>query len=207
MEVEQPILSDSALIHGFTNEGGYEGSTRFLKNIMGMWILQCIHKEINASMTYEEMAQAAVHSKYSGYIDATNSRYLAPRNMIDEVLADLSEQKVCPPQEIGDIIRAVTYGLAVCYRDAVAEISQITGKQIDSINIVGGGSRNSTLNQMTANLIGLPVYAGPVESTALGNIGAQMIRCGWITSLNEFRNSIASDSEMRTFLPDADSSE
>ena len=147
------------------------------------------------------------HAKYSGYIDATNSRYLAPRNMIDEVLADLSEQKVCPPQEIGDIIRAVTYGLAVCYRDAVAEISQITGKQIDSINIVGGGSRNSTLNQMTANLIGLPVYAGPVESTALGNIGAQMIRCGWITSLNEFRNSIASDSEMRTFLPDADSSE
>lgn len=186
-ELRHPILTRSAQDIGFTNEGGYAGTTRFLKNIMGMWMLQCIHKEIGGTASFAEMARMAAASSYPAYVDAAHQRFLAPASMLDEVKAALREVGAPEPQQLGDVLRAVTVGLAVCYRDAIREMERVVGKTFTSINIVGGGSQNEVLNRLTADMTGLPVYAGPTEGTALGNLAAQMISVGTIRDLPAFR--------------------
>lgn len=175
---------------GFTNEGGYAQTTRYLKNIMGMWMLQCIREEIGRQYTFAEMAEMAGQSDYPAWVNATDNRFLAPENMLEEVKAALREQGSPEPRDLSDLLRAVTVGLAVCYRDAISEMSAITGKAFTSLNIVGGGCQNEVLNRITAELTGLPVYAGPVEGTAIGNLIVQMIASGDITSLQEARDIV-----------------
>ena len=200
-ELPAPVTGGDALAAGFTNEGGYAGTTRFLKNIMGMWMLQCIHRETGGAHSYEQMARMAASSAYPAYVDAADNRFLAPASMLEEVRTALREADAPEPESLSDILRAVTMGLAVCYRDAVAEMSRITGKGFTSLNIVGGGSRNAVLNQMTADLTGLPVYAGPTEGTALGNLAAQMIAAGEFVSLEAFRAALPGSFEILTFEP------
>lgn len=186
-ELPHPILTRSAQDIGFTNEGGYAGTTRFLKNIMGMWMLQCIHRETGEAASFAEMARMAAASGYPAFVDAADQRFLAPASMLDEVKAALREASAPEPQQLGDILRAVTVGLAVCYRDAIREMERVVGKPFTSINIVGGGSQNEVLNRLTADLTGLPVYAGPTEGTALGNLAAQQISTGALHDLSSFR--------------------
>ncbi len=200
-ELPMPVTSKAALAAGFTNEGGYNGTTRFLKNIMGMWMLQCIHKEIEKIHTFAEMAQMAANSTYPAYIDAADNRFLAPQSMLEEVKAALRDAHAPQPESLADILRAVTMGLAVCYDTSIKEMSAITGKTFTSINIVGGGSKNVVLNQMTADVTGLPVYAGPTEGTALGNLAAQMIADGTFANLAAFRKALAVSFEIREYLP------
>ncbi len=202
-ELPGPVTSQAALDAGFTNEGGYNGTTRFLKNIMGMWMLQCIHKEIDKAHSFAEMAQLAAESTYTAYVDAADNRFLAPDSMLDEVKAALRDAGAPEPAGLSDILRAVTMGLAVCYDKSIREMSEITGKRFTSINIVGGGSANVVLNQMTADVTGLPVYAGPTEGTALGNIAAQMIADGAFADLAAFRAALPGSFEIREYLPKA----
>lgn len=204
-ELTQPITGEAAMKSGFTNEGGYGGTTRFLKNIMGMWMLQCIQKEIGEVYSFAEMAQMAQTSAYPCWIDAADNRFLAPESMLEEVKAALREAGSPQPESLADVLRAVTMGLAVCYRDAIAEMSRVTGKTFTSINIVGGGSQNVVLNQWTADVCGLPVYAGPTEGTALGNLAAQMIACGDFADLAAFRAALPASCEIRTYLPGQES--
>ena len=200
-ELPGPVATGEALAAGFTNEGGYGGTTRFLKNIMGMWMLQCIHKETGGAHTFAEMADMAAASAYPAYIDAAAGRFLAPESMLAEVRAALREQGAPEPQSLADVLRAVTMGLAVCYDKSIREMSAITGKTFTSINIVGGGSQNVVLNQMTADVTGLPVYAGPAEGTALGNLAAQMIADGAFADLAAFRAALPGSFEIREYLP------
>ena len=200
-ELSAPVTSKAALHAGFTNEGGYNGTTRFLKNIMGMWMLQCIHKETGGAHTFAEMAQMADSSAYPAYIDAADNRFLAPESMLEEVKAALRDAQAPQPESLSDILRAVTMGLAVCYDTSIKEMSAITGKTFTSINIFGGGSANVVLNQMTADVTGLPVYAGPTEGTALGNLAAQMIADGAFADLAAFRRALAVSFEIREYLP------
>ncbi|MBQ7849881.1 MAG: rhamnulokinase, partial [Clostridia bacterium] len=193
--------SETALNAGFTNEGGYNGTTRFLKNIMGMWMLQCIHKEIGGAHSFAEMADMAGKSTYPAYIDAADNRFLAPASMLEEVKAALREAGAPAPEGLSDVLRAVTMGLAVCYDKSIKEMSAITGKPFTSINIVGGGSANVVLNQMTADVTGLPVYAGPTEGTALGNLAAQMIVDGAFADLAAFRAALPGSFEIREYRP------
>jgi len=202
-ELPAPDTSQAALDAGFTNEGGYNGTTRFLKNIMGMWMLQCIHKEIDKAHSFTEMAQLAAESTYTAYVDATDNRFLAPESMLAEVKAALADAGSPKPAGLSDILRAVTVGLAVCYDKSIQEMSEITGKNFTSINIVGGGSANVVLNQMTADVTGLPVYAGPTEGTALGNLAAQMIADGAFADLAAFRAALPRSFEIREYLPKA----
>ena len=202
-ELAAPVTSETALNAGFTNEGGYNGTTRFLKNIMGMWMLQCIHKEIDKAHTFAEMAEMAGASTYPAYIDATDNRFLAPESMLAEVKAALREAGAPEPICLADILRAVTMGLAVCYDQCIKEMSEITGKTFTSINIVGGGSANVVLNQMTADVTGLPVCAGPTEGTALGNLAAQMIADGAFADLAAFRAALSECFEMKEYMPEA----
>ena len=200
-ELPGPVATGEALAAGFTNEGGYGGTTRFLKNIMGMWMLQCIHKETGGAHTFAEMADMAAASAYPAYIDAAAGRFLAPESMLAEVRAALREQGAPEPQSLADVLRAVTMGLAVCYDKSIREMSAITGKAFTSLNIVGGGSQNVVLNQMTADVTGLPVYAGPAEGTALGNLAAQMIADGAFADLAAFRAALPGSFEIREYLP------
>lgn len=200
-ELSAPVTSESALHAGFTNEGGYNGTTRFLKNIMGMWMLQCIHREIHKAYSFAEMAQMAADSAYPAYVDAADNRFLAPESMLDEVKSALADAGAPEPQNLGDILRAVTMGLAVCYAKSIREMSAITGKAFTSVNIVGGGSANVILNQMTADMTGLPVYAGPTEGTALGNLAAQMIADGAFADLSAFRAALPRSFDIREYRP------
>lgn len=200
-ELLNPVTGKDALAAGFTNEGGYNSTTRFLKNIMGMWMLQCIHKEIGEVHSFAQMAQMAARSTYPAYVDATDNRFLAPANMLEEVKQALKDAGAPQPQEFADILRAVTMGLAVCYKNAIAEMGSITGKTFTSVNIVGGGSQNVVLNQMTADLTGLPVYAGPTEGTALGNLASQMIAAGEFATLADFRRALPDSFDILTFEP------
>ena len=202
-ELPAPVTSAAALEAGFTNEGGYNGTTRFLKNIMGMWMLQCIHKEIDKAHTFAEMAEMAGASTYPAYIDAADNRFLAPDSMLEEVKAALRDAGAPEPADLSDILRAVTMGLAVCYDKSIQEMSEITGKRFTSVNIVGGGSANVVLNQMTADVTGLPVYAGPTEGTALGNLAAMMIVDGAFADLAAFRAALPGSFEIKEYLPKA----
>jgi rhamnulokinase len=121
--------------------------------------------------------------------------------MLEEVKAALREAGAPEPASLSDVLRAVTMGLAVCYRDAITEMSRITGKTFTSINIVGGGSQNVVLNQWTADACGLPVYAGPTEGTALGNLAAQMIALGDFADLAAFRAALPASCDLKTYLP------
>lgn len=200
-ELRAPITTERARAAGFTNEGGYGGTTRFLKNIMGMWMLQCLHKETGAAHSFADMARMAQASSYPAYVNAADQRFLAPSSMMAEVKAALREQGAPEPRDLADVLRAVTMGLAVCYRDAIREMEAITGQRLTSVNIVGGGSQNVVLNQMTADVTGLPVLAGPAEGTALGNLAAQMIADGAFADLAAFRKALTVSFEIKTFLP------
>lgn len=199
VELMQPVTNKTALEAGFTNEGGYNGTTRFLKNIMGMWMLQCIHKEIDKAHSFAEMAQMAASSDYPAWVDAADNRFMAPASMLNEVKAALKDKGAPEPKDLSDILRAVTMGLAVCYRDSIKEMSEITGTEFTSLNIVGGGSQNVVLNQMTADVTGLLVYAGPTEGTALGNLAAQMILEGEFADLAAFRQALPASFDILTY--------
>ena len=190
VELDHPVTDDASRIAGFTNEGGWAHTTRYLKNIMGMWMLQCIRRENGKKHSYAEMAEMAERSDYPAWVDAADNRFMAPVSMMEEVRAALAEAGAPEPQSLADVIRAVTMGLAMCYRNSIAEMSRLTGQTFTSVNIVGGGSQNLTLNRMTAQVTGMPVYAGPTEGTALGNLAAQMIAGGDFADITQFRAAI-----------------
>lgn len=200
-ELPEPLTGPDSLAAGFTNEGGWDHTTRYLKNIMGMWMLQCLRKETGERYTYAEMAEMAATSAYPAWIDATDNRFLAPASMLAEVKAALAEAGAPQPKTLADVLRAVTVGLAVCYRDSIREMATLTGHEFTSVNIVGGGSQNRTLNQLTADWTGLPVYAGPTEGTALGNLAAQMLACGEFTDLRQVRRALAAGGDIQAYQP------
>ncbi len=200
-ELTKPCTSDASRLAGFTNEGGWAYTTRYLKNIMGMWMLQCLRHEEKDRYSYAEMATMAAESTYEAYVDAADNRFLAPDSMKQEVLAALEEQGAPKPETLGDLYRAVTLGLAACYRDSIAEMAKLIGHDFTAVNIVGGGSQNVTLNKLTAQLTGLPVLAGPTEGTALGNLAAQMIAAGELPSLEAFRKLLPDSFPIQVYEP------
>ncbi len=171
-EITEAVLGEEARVANFTNEGGIDYRFRFLKNYMGMWLLQNIRKNLNKQYTYDEMMYMAEDCGKVTYIDVNDPRLTAPENMI-EAVKEVAGQ---PDMTLPEVINCVYHSLARSYNYALNEIQRLTGKQIDSINIVGGGSADKYLNRLTAEYTGKTVFAGPREATALGNIVSQMIR-------------------------------
>lgn len=166
-----PVLSEKALEANFTNEGGIEYRFRFLKNIMGMWLFQNIRRNINKELTYDEMMYSAISSKFTEKINPNAPEFLAPENMIEAVRNYLGK----PDLPLADVLSSVYHSLANSYRKAVEEIESISGKEIKSIHIVGGGSKDKYLNKLTAEYTGKKVYTGLMEATATGNIISQIM--------------------------------
>ena len=168
-EITEPILSDSARILNFTNEGGIDYRFRFLKNYMGMWLFQNIRRNLNKSMTYDEMMELAKSSNSYKYFDVNDSTLVAPKNMIDAI------GKLIGSDDLGLILNSAYHSLAKSYDEAVKEIENVTGKQFNIIHIVGGGCQDEYLNALTRDYTGKDVTAGPIEATATGNIISQII--------------------------------
>ena len=170
-ENPEAVLSKEAFEANFANEGGINYHFRFLKNIMGMWLLQNIKKNLNRQLSYDDMMNMAMQSEAFEEIDTNAPNFLAPENMIDAIRNYLKNDRL--PIEV--VINTVYHSLAKSYANAVREIEEISGKTIDTINIVGGVSKDSYLNELTKQYTGKRVLAGPVEATATGNIISQMM--------------------------------
>ena len=170
-ENSHPVTCEKAMNSGFTNEGGVEHRYRFLENIMGMWLLQNIRKNLDKKYTYDEMMQMAMASDFTEYINLNAPDFLAPDNMIEAIRNYLGQ----PQLPIGDVLNSVYHSLAKTYNEAVKVTEEISNKQIDIINIVGGGCKDTYLNSLTEKYTGKKVIAGPVEATAAGNLMVQLI--------------------------------
>lgn len=168
-EITQPILSDNARQLNFTNEGGIDYRFRFLKNYMGMWLFQNIRRNLNKSMTYDEMMTLAMNCGEYKYFDVNDRTLVAPDNMIDAI------GKLICSDDLGLILNSAYHSLAKSYSEAVSEIEAVTGKRFNAIHIVGGGCQDEYLNALTRDYTGKDVTAGPIEATATGNIISQII--------------------------------
>ena len=206
VENREPITSVSSMEQNFTNEGGYEYRYRYLKNIMGLWMIQNIRKELTDENgnrpSFPKLIEEAENAKeFTALLDVDEDRFLAPESMIEEVKKACADSGQAVPQTTGEVMRTVYISLADDYRRAVASLEKLTGKKYTSMNIVGGGSQDMYLNQMTANATGLTVYAGPTEGTALGNLLVQMIEEKEIDSLQSARNIIRESFEIKEVKP------
>lgn len=201
-ELDAPILTQAARRAGFTNESGYGGRTTLVRNLMGLWIMQSIRHEWGDRHSYEELAALATKGRdYPHVFCASDERFLAPRSMVDEIAAALREAGAPLPSDEAKLMYCVHRSLALCYREAVRNFVALTDKPVDQINVVGGGSQNATLNQLTADATGLPVCAGPVEATALGNLIAQWMATKEIGSLESARRLIRDGVKLKVFHP------
>ena len=157
--------------------------------------------EQGQAMEFAEIAAAAEASTFSAAIDPNDPRFFAPANMLDEIKADLSARKQPLPRTVGDMARCCYLSLAKAYKRELDGLQKVTGKRFERLHIVGGGCRAELLNRMTADEVGIPVYAGPAEATALGNLCVQARACGVFKSTEEFRKAIADAFPVKVYEP------
>ena len=198
------ITGPDSCAANFTNEGGYEYRYRYLKNIMGLWMIQSIRRELTAARpwSYAELeAEARRAGDFQSLVDVNDAAFLAPASMIEAVKEACRRSGQAAPETVGELMQCVYRSLARCYADAVEELSELTGKRYTSINIVGGGSKDGYLNELTAGAAGLPVFAGPTEGTALGNLMVQMIAAGEFADLQAARAAIPKSLPIKEVQP------
>ncbi|MGI6269007.1 MAG: rhamnulokinase [Candidatus Howiella sp.] len=189
-ELAEPITSPESLAAGFTNEGGGYGGYRYLKNIMGLWMIQSIRSELGGAHSFDDLCRMAEDSRFDAVVDVNDDSFLAPKSMSAAVRLYCERHSLPVPRYTGDLLRCVYRSLAESYAGAVEGLCRLTGKRFDRVHIVGGGSRDSYLNRLTAEAVGLPVVTGPTEATAAGNLLVQMIAAGEIADLAEGRRII-----------------
>jgi rhamnulokinase len=198
-ELMEANCSAESKAYNLTNEGGYDYRFRYLKNIMGLWMIQSVKKEIGQGLSFGEICEQASQTTIPSIVDANASRFLAPKNMTEEVKKACEESGQPVPETLAEVASVIYNSLAKCYGKTIAEIEALTGKTFDRIHIVGGGSNAEYLNQLTAKATGRTVYAGPTEATAIGNISAQMIADGELKDLLDARNCIFESFEIKIY--------
>ncbi len=213
VENDHPITTRESWLANFTNEGGAWYRFRYLKNIMGLWMIQSIRRELNG-VAYVQgkdqrtatgkkwsfpdlIAEAKTAEGFPSVVDVNLDCFLAPESMIQEIKDECARTNQPIPETVGQIMQCVYTSLSACYRDAIRGLEGITGKKYTSINIVGGGCQDCYLNQRTAQATGLTVYAGPVEGTAIGNLIVQMIAGGDLADLPSARDAIRRSFEIK----------
>jgi len=207
VEVREPILADEALRFNMTNEGGVEGTFRFLKNISGLWMVQECRRSWareGTALSYDEMTRLAAEARpFAALIDPDDPSFLKPDDMPAAMVRYCERSGQSAPATRGEFIRCALESLALRYRDVLDRIRAVCGRDIRVLHVVGGGSRNRLLNQFTADATGVAVVAGPSEATALGNLLMQARACGDISSLAELRAVVRASSQLETFEPRA----
>jgi rhamnulokinase len=190
-EVHEPCLDEKALAYNFTNEGGVFDTWRLSKNIMGLWLVQECRREWmrqGAEMSFDSLTQLAAEAEaFLAVIDPDFTEFLHPGDMPARIQAFCEETNQRVPQTKGQILRIALESIALKYRLVLERLEELTGKRLDPIHIIGGGTKNKLLNQFTADSTGRTVVAGPVEATAIGNILMQAIALKHLGSLADAR--------------------
>lgn len=215
VENTEPLTDTQSCAANFSNEGGYDYRYRYLKNIMGLWMIQSIRRELNGvsyvagknvsassanNFSYADLERMAREcSDFPSIIDVDGEEFLAPDSMIEAIKNACSKSGQKIPDSVGEIMQCVYQSLASKYAQAVKNLEELTKKKYTCINIVGGGSKDGYLNELTAKATKLTVYAGPTEGTALGNLMAQFIEAGEFESLAEARNAIHKSFEIKNY--------
>jgi len=205
IEVEEPIITKHALDLNFTNEGGVNNTFRFLKNIMGLWLVQECRRTWSRSgeqMSYDEISQIAAQAgPFKVLIDPDHHLFLASGDMPKRIVDFCKQTNQNLPLTKGEIVRSALESLALKYRWVLEKLEFVKGEAIDTIHIIGGGAQNKLLCQFTADATKRQVIAGPVEATSIGNLLVQMASCGAIGSITEGREIIAESSKLIYFEP------
>jgi rhamnulokinase len=196
-----PLASEQARLSNFSNEGGFGRRYRVLKNIMGLWLLQRISQEFEIPIDDALLSAAAAAKPWRSIVNPNDARFLNPASMKDAICAYCRETDQPQPETAAEFARCAFESLALTYRLVKEELEELRGHKLTRIRIVGGGSRNRLLNQLCSNACQLPVSAGPVEASALGNLCAQMIAMGEIAGLNEARAVIRRSFEIEEYRP------
>lgn len=198
-ELKEADCSEESMEHNFTNEGGYDYRFRYLKNIMGLWMIQSVRRELAPELGYGEICEQASKAAVASLVDCNDDRFLAPEDMAAEVKKACEESGQQVPEGIAEIAAVIYNSLAACYAKTMEEMQALTGCRYESIHVVGGGANASYLNELTAKATKRTVYAGPTEATAIGNVAAQMIADGKLGGLEEARNCIFHSFDIRKY--------
>mgnify|MGYP000877120451 CR=1 FL=1 len=205
VETDAPIVDERSYAAGFTNEGGVGHTIRFLRNVMGMWLFeQCRARweKSGETLSYDQLLEMAEQAApFKCIINPDDARFLNPVDMPQAIASFCRDSQQYVPQSKGEYVRTILEGLALKYRFVLEQIQNMRGIRLQALHIVGGGSQNNLLNQFTANATGLPVIAGPVEATALGNVIVQAMAKKVVGSLAEGRDLIRRSFQVRTFEP------
>ena len=190
IERKEADCSMESMKANFTNEGGYDHRFRYLKNIMGLWMIQSVKKEFTEDLSFAQICEMASKETIPSIVDCNDDCFLAPKSMIKAVQDFCSRTGQQVPETVGEISSVIYNSLAKCYGDTVQEIEEITGKKYSTIYVVGGGSNAGYLNELTAKYTGKKVSAGPSEATAIGNVIVQMLHDGIFKDLPEARTCV-----------------
>jgi rhamnulokinase len=203
LELDRPVINAQSLAANYTNEVGVSRTIRFLKNIAGLWLLQECRREWmleGSEYSYEELARMAAEARpFSATIDP--DAFLEPGGMPDKIARHCAASGQAAPATHGEYARAILESLALRYRQVLENLEALSGRSIQVIHIVGGGSRNTLLNQFVADCTGRRVVAGPSEATAIGNILVQAMGAGELGNLDEIRQVVRDSFELATFEP------
>ena len=205
VERPAPVITDRALDLNFTNEGGVQHSTRLLKNIAGLWLLQACRRDWAArgqTLSYDEIVAAAAATRTSGtVIDPDDPAFLNPVSMSDAMVAACRRTGQRVPEGTASFARMIFESLALKYRVVLESLEELTGTTLTTIRVIGGGARNAVLNRLIADATGRLVVAGPIEATALGNLAMQLLATGEVASLDEARTIIERSFPTERFEP------
>lgn len=205
VELKEPEITEESFEMNFTNEGGVDGTTRFLKNITGMWLLeQCraVWKKEGKDYSYPEIMQMMqTTSKSVDVINPDAPEFAAPTNMPEAIRAYCLANSLAVPEGDAQLIRLIFDSLAARYAEVLAKLQQVAPFEIKTLHVIGGGAQNDLLNQMTSDACGIPVVAGPSEATALGNVMVQARAAGLVGSLGEMRRYILRSIETKRYEP------
>ncbi len=204
IESKKPIITDTTFKYNITNEGGICGTFRVLKNLTGLWLLQEYRREdIKAQeYNYPELSNICMNTaSIRSVIDPDAAQFIKPESMSEAIVDYCRSKGQIVPQSIGEFVRIMLESLALAYRSTLCQLEEISGRKITQIHIVGGGSQNQALCQFTADATGLPVYAGPVEATAIGNILVQAMAKGNIQSHAELRDIVKASFPLTVYEP------
>ena len=205
MGLERPTADCSmeSFARNFTNEGGYAGRFRYLKNIMGLWMIQSVRHEFDDKYGFGEICEMAEQAKdFPSRVDANDDCFLSPDNMTEAVKDFCRRTNQQVPETLGELATVIYTSLAECYAKTAKELEEMTGRTYSRIHVVGGGSNAGYLNELTAKATGKEVHAGPGEATAIGNITAQMLEAGEFTSVEEARTTIHESFDVKIYAAD-----
>ncbi len=200
LEREEADCSEESYQNNFTNEGGYDYKFRYLKNIMGLWIIQSVRHNLDDKYSFAEIcAEAEKNSDFPTRIDVNDDCFMAPENMIDAIKTYCKESNQQVPETLGEIATVVYASLAECYAKAIQGLEKTTGRTYSRIHVVGGGSNAGYLNELTAKVTGKEVHAGPGEGTALGNILAQMLKAKEFACKEDAREAVHKSFDIKVY--------